>query len=89
LLLWIGYDTQNAAFQHLERVALIRAIGFDYFVGIDGFSMLLIVLTTGVGVLVVGVCAARHGLSRREAAGVLLQASLLGIFASLRTGDVA
>ncbi|MDR1990844.1 MAG: hypothetical protein LBQ09_11530 [Acidobacteriaceae bacterium] len=82
--LWTGYDAQNAAFQFLARVPLVGAIGFDYFVGLDGFSMLLVVLTALVGVLVAGVAAAGRGLSTREAIGLLLlQAALVGAFAAL------
>src|SRR5215213_6432547 len=45
LLLWAKFDPSSADFQMVERVAWIPAFGIDYFVGVDGISLLLIVLT--------------------------------------------
>ncbi len=45
LFLWIGFDTQTAAFQFLERRQWVRG-AFDYHLGVDGISMLFIILTT-------------------------------------------
>ena len=45
LLLWVRFDASSADFQMVERVAWIPAFGIDYYVGVDGISLLLIVLT--------------------------------------------
>src|SRR5215210_3387223 len=45
LVLWAGFDTASADFQMVERVPWIPAFGIDYYVGVDGISLLLIVLT--------------------------------------------
>jgi NADH-quinone oxidoreductase subunit M len=45
LLLWLRFDGQSADFQFVERHAWIPAFGIDYFVGIDGISLFLVVLT--------------------------------------------
>jgi NADH-quinone oxidoreductase subunit M len=45
LLLWARFDASAADFQMVERVAWIPAFGIDYYVGVDGISLLLIVLT--------------------------------------------
>jgi NADH-quinone oxidoreductase subunit M len=45
LLLWAGFDAGSAEFQFVERVAWIPAFGIDYHVGVDGISLLLVVLT--------------------------------------------
>jgi NADH-quinone oxidoreductase subunit M len=45
LLLWARFDPASADFQMVERVPWIPAFGIDYFVGVDGISLLLIVLT--------------------------------------------
>jgi NADH-quinone oxidoreductase subunit M len=45
LALWAGFDATRADFQFVERLAWIPAFGIDYYIGIDGISLLLIVLT--------------------------------------------
>src|SRR5712691_2033668 len=45
LLLWSRFDPASADFQFVERHAWIPAFGIDYFVGVDGISLFLVVLT--------------------------------------------
>src|SRR3954453_1986813 len=45
LLLWARFEASSADFQMVERVSWIPAFGIDYYVGVDGISLLLIVLT--------------------------------------------
>src|ERR671914_268284 len=47
--LWFWYNAQNPEYQFVERVPWIPSIGADYFLGVDGFSVLLILLTTLMG----------------------------------------
>ena len=44
LAIWMAFDPGSAEFQFVERVPWIPAFGIDY-VGIDGISLLLVVLT--------------------------------------------
>src|SRR5947199_2686472 len=45
VLLWARFDAASANFQFVERHAWIPAFGIDYFVGVDGISLFLVVLT--------------------------------------------
>src|SRR3990172_10987088 len=45
-LLFGGFDINRAGFQFQENVAWIPALGLNYHVGIDGISILLVLLTT-------------------------------------------
>ncbi len=45
LALWAGYDPATPGFQFVERHAWIPAFGIEYYLGVDGISVLLIVLT--------------------------------------------
>jgi NADH-quinone oxidoreductase subunit M len=45
LLLWARFDPSSPEFQMVERIPWIPAFGIDYYVGVDGISLLLIVLT--------------------------------------------
>jgi NADH-quinone oxidoreductase subunit M len=44
--LWTGYDPTDTAYQFVEYVPWLPEWGAHYFVGIDGISLLLILLTT-------------------------------------------
>jgi NADH-quinone oxidoreductase subunit M len=46
LPLWFGFNNTTAAMQFVERHEWIPSYGISYYVGIDGFSLLLIMLTT-------------------------------------------
>jgi NADH-quinone oxidoreductase subunit M len=43
--LWVWFDAGSASFQFVERRAWIPAFGIDYYLGVDGISLLLVVLT--------------------------------------------
>src|ERR671919_218508 len=51
--LWFWYNPQNPEYQFIERATWIPSIGADYFLGVDGFSVLLILLTTLMGVIAI------------------------------------
>jgi len=46
LPLWFNFNSQTAAMQFVERREWMPTYGISYYVGIDGFSLLLIMLTT-------------------------------------------
>ena len=46
LPLWFNFNSQTAAMQFVERREWLPAYGISYYIGIDGFSLLLIMLTT-------------------------------------------
>lgn len=44
--LWAGFDHRNPDFQFVERVAWMPTFNIHYAVGVDGISLLLVILTT-------------------------------------------
>ncbi len=46
LQLWFGFNESSAGMQFVERYNWLPQYGISYYVGIDGFSLLLIMLTT-------------------------------------------
>ncbi|MCS7071438.1 MAG: NADH-quinone oxidoreductase subunit M, partial [Anaerolinea sp.] len=46
LLLWIGFDHSNPGLQFVQRWDWLPTYGISYYVGIDGLSLLLVLLTT-------------------------------------------
>ena len=51
--LWFVYDSADPDWQFVEQMEWIPSIGAQYFLGVDGFSVLLILLTTMMGVIAV------------------------------------
>jgi NADH-quinone oxidoreductase subunit M len=51
--LWFLYNASDPAFQFLERAPWIPSIGAEYYLGVDGLSVLLILLTTLMGFIAV------------------------------------
>ena len=72
-------------FQFVERASWIPSIGASYHLGIDGFSMLLVMLTTLLGFLSIlsSWTAIETRLKEYYAFFLLLQVGMLGVFMSL------
>jgi NADH-quinone oxidoreductase subunit M len=85
LLLWARFDPASADFQFVERHAWIPAFGISYFVGVDGISLLLLVLTGFLTPLaLLGSWASVHKHTRAFCIFVLLlESAMMGVFISL------
>lgn len=49
--LWAGFDGAVTTVQHVERVSWIGSLGIEYFVGVDGLNIAMVVLTALIGFL--------------------------------------
>ncbi len=83
--LWFWYNPQDPAYQFQERLPWIPSIGAEYFLGVDGFSVLLILLTTLIGVI--AVLSSWDAITERVKEYyiflLVLQTGMLGAFMSL------
>jgi NADH-quinone oxidoreductase subunit M len=46
LLMWASFDSSNPNLQLVERAAWLPSYGISYFVGVDGISLLMVLLST-------------------------------------------
>ena len=46
LMLWTGFDRTSAAFQFVENSPWIESFGINYHMGVDGISVLFVLLST-------------------------------------------
>src|SRR4249920_1729533 len=83
--LWFWYNPQGAQFQFQEHQPWIPSVGAEYFLGIDGLSTLLILLTTLMGFIAVlsSWTAITERVKEYYFALLLLQTGMLGAFMSL------
>jgi NADH-quinone oxidoreductase subunit M len=85
LWMWAQFDPASADFQMVERHAWIPAFGIAYAVGVDGISLLLVVLT---GFLTpISLLCSWESVHRKTRAFcmfvLLLEAAMIGVFVSL------
>ncbi len=85
ILAWARFDPADGGFQMVERAAWIPSFGVSYFVGIDGISLLLVLLTTFLVplVLVVAGDSIQVRLKGYLVAMLLLETTMLGTLAAL------
>src|SRR5436189_1003999 len=83
--LWFWYNPQDADFQSVERAPWIPSIGAEYFLGVDGFAVLLILLTTLMGFIAVlsSWTAITERVKEYYVSLLVLQTGMLGAFMSL------
>jgi NADH-quinone oxidoreductase subunit M len=83
-LVW-RYDKGASGFQMVERVDWIPSLGVKYMLGIDGISLLLVMLTTLVGFLAIlsSWSAVEERLKEYYAMFLLQQVGMIGVFLAL------
>nr|VFK40886.1 MAG: NADH-quinone oxidoreductase subunit M [Candidatus Kentron sp. TC] len=83
--LYMGFDSATSNMQFVELFPWIPAFHIDYSLGIDGFSMPLILLTTFTTVLVVlaGWQAIKEKTAQYMAAFLIQEGFMIGAFAAL------
>jgi NADH-quinone oxidoreductase subunit M len=85
LPLWFVYRTDGAEFQFASRAEWIPSVGVQYLFGVDGFSILLILLTTLLGFI--SIYSSFTAITHREKEYyiflLLLQTGMIGVFCAL------
>ena len=85
LPLWFQFNSQTAAMQFVERHNWLPQYGVSYYVGIDGFSLLLIMLTT----FLTPICVLatwediQHRVKEFMICLLALMSGMIGVFVSL------
>jgi NADH-quinone oxidoreductase subunit M len=83
--LYIGFDASTHQMQFVEKAPWIESFKIFYHLGVDGFSMPLIILTT-ISTLLVVVAAwevIQHRLSQYLAAFLIMEGLMLAVFSAL------
>ncbi|MEM1174986.1 MAG: NADH-quinone oxidoreductase subunit M [Pseudomonadota bacterium] len=83
--LFTGFDNSTSAMQFVERVPWVPSLGVDYFLGVDGFSTPLILLTTFITplVIVAGWDSIKNRPAQYFAAFLILEGLMVGVFSAL------
>jgi NADH-quinone oxidoreductase subunit M len=83
--LWFRYDPQGSPWQFTERATWIPSIGASYFLGVDGYSALMVLMTTLLGFIAVlsSWKAVASRVKEYYICLLALQAGMLGAFLAL------
>ncbi|MBZ0295801.1 MAG: NADH-quinone oxidoreductase subunit M [Anaerolineae bacterium] len=86
LVLWAGFDNGVAGMQMVQRLEFLPQYGISYYVGVDGLSLLLVILTTFIMPLAILSSFRAHVIEERGRAKLyyifmlLLEWAMLGVF---------
>jgi NADH-quinone oxidoreductase subunit M len=85
LPLWFWYNSQDPGWQFVERAQWIPSVGAQYFLGVDGFSALLVLLATMFGAIAIlsSWTAITERLKEYYIFLLVLQTGMVGAFVSL------
>src|SRR3990167_1006845 len=83
--LFTGFDLNSYSMQFVEELIWMPVLGINYSLGIDGFSLLLIVLSIFTNLIVI--LATWHSIDKRVgqymASFLIMQGLLVGVFAAM------
>jgi len=85
LPLWFGFDSTTAAMQFVERYEWLPQYGISYLIGLDGISLLLVMLTTFITPICVLACweDVRDKVKEFMICLLFLEVGMIGVFVSL------
>jgi NADH-quinone oxidoreductase subunit M len=78
VFIFVAYDREAAGFQFYEKVPLVPPLGIAYEVGVDGISLLMVLLTSII--IVAGVFASWTVATRSQEFYALLLALVTGVY---------
>jgi NADH-quinone oxidoreductase subunit M len=85
LILWFRFDHGTAEFQFVEKAEWLASLGVGYHMGVDGISVLFVLLSTALTPLCILASWESVGTRVREymAAFLVLETMMVGMFAAL------
>jgi NADH-quinone oxidoreductase subunit M len=83
LLLWSNFDMSNMRMQFVEQLPLIESFGISYYLGLDGFSLFLVIMTTFMTMMsLIGLTDTKN-IKNMIASVLVLEMTMVGVFVSL------
>jgi NADH-quinone oxidoreductase subunit M len=83
LILWFSFDANNGGFQFVEFIPLIPNYGINYYLGIDGISLFLVVLSTFITLVGFISLNVEKNLKNMLISLLFLEMTMVGVFVAL------
>ena len=83
LWLWFSFDMHNAGMQFVEMIPLIPDMGISYYMGVDGISLFIIVMTTLMTLIGMASMSITKNIKNMIVTLLFLEMTMVGVFVAL------
>jgi len=83
LWLWFSFDTGNAGMQFVEMIPLIPDFGVNYYLGVDGISLFIILMTTLMTLIGMASMSIEKDIKNMIITLLFLEMTMVGVFVAL------
>jgi len=83
LWLWLSYDSSNPGFQFVEKLQLIPDFGISYYLGVDGISLFIVIMSTLMTLIGIVALSVKKDVKNMIITLLFLEVAMIGVFVSL------
>lgn len=83
IVLWLGFNADVAGFQFVEFTPLIEQFGMSYYLGVDGISLFLVILSTFTTLVALIALSIQNEIKNLVISVLFLEMTMVGVFLSL------
>jgi NADH-quinone oxidoreductase subunit M len=83
LWLWFSFDGSNAGMQFVELIPVIPDFGVNYYLGVDGISLFIILMTTMMTLIGIMSLSVKENVKNMIITLLFLEMTMVGVFVSL------
>jgi len=83
LWLWFSFDTANAGMQFVEMIPLIPDFGVNYYLGVDGISLFIIIMATLMTLIGMMSMSITDNVKNMIITLLFLEMTMVGVFVAL------
>ncbi|MDD3342008.1 MAG: NADH-quinone oxidoreductase subunit M [Sulfurospirillaceae bacterium] len=80
IILWIGFDGSNAGYQFVEYYPFIPSYGMSYYLGVDGISLFLVILSTFITMIAFIALSIKDEIKNLIISVLFLEMTMVGVF---------
>ncbi|AFL67495.1 NADH-quinone oxidoreductase subunit M [Sulfurospirillum barnesii] len=80
IILWMGFDSSNAGYQFVEYYAFIPSYGMSYYLGVDGISLFLVILSTFITMIALIALSIEKDVKNLILSVLFLEMTMIGVF---------
>lgn len=81
--LWISFDSSTGAIQFVEFMPIIKDFGISYYLGVDGISLFLVVMTTFMTLIGMMSLSIKTDIKNMIITLLFLEMTMVGVFVAL------
>jgi len=83
LWLWFSFDMSNSGMQFVEMIPLIPDMGISYYLGVDGISLFIIIMTTLMTLIGMASMGETKNIKNMIVTLLFLEMTMVGVFVAL------